>query len=163
MPRITDETHGTVVVTSTATRVLAAVAGTAVEITRHGDAVRGDVPIGTREPDSLTFTAAGVRGRIAPGAGKYSRRSYRVEAWAEDVHYVLAPEADGSALTVDGVERGFFPGGDQPAVWLPGSSPLDAAAGYALAAAFGVKARSLYDAVFTVARDPVVGSQRPNT
>lgn len=161
MSRITDETHGTVVVTATATRVLAAVAGTAAEISRRGDGPRPDVPIGTRDPDQLVLIVDGLRGRITPGTGRYTRRSYRVEAWAHDVHYVLSPEDDGSTLTADGAERGFFPGGDQPAIWLPESTTLDAAIGYALAAAFGVKARSLYDAVFSVARDPVVGTQRP--
>lgn len=163
MSRITDETHGTVVVTATATRVLAAVAGTAAEITRHGDGSRADVPIGTRDPNELTFVADGVRGRIAPGSGRYTRRSYRVEAWAHEVHYVLTPEADGSTLSANGAERGFFPGGEHPALWLPGATPLDAAVGYALAAAFGVKARSLYDALFSVARSPVVGTQHPIT
>jgi hypothetical protein len=160
VPRITDETHGTVVVTTTDTRVLAAVAGSAAEISRRGDEVSPDVPIGTRDPDRLTLVVDGARARIAPGAGRLSRRSFRVEAWVDEVRYTLRPEDDGSTLSADGAERAFFPGEDIPAVWLPGSTPRDAAVGYALAAAFGVRARSVYDAVFSVARDPVVGSQR---
>ncbi|GGS14751.1 MULTISPECIES: hypothetical protein [Actinokineospora] len=163
MPRITDETHGTVVVTTTETRVLAAVATTAAEITRSGDETRPDVPIGTRDADCLTLVVNGSPARLAPGNGRYSRRSYRVDAWVGDVHYLLKPEADGSTLLADGVERGFFPEQNLPAVWLPGSSPQDAAIGYALAAAFGVQARSLYDTVFHAAVDPVVGTQRPIT
>jgi hypothetical protein len=161
VPRITDETHGTVVVTATDTRVLAAVAGSAAEISRRGEQDRPTVPIGTRDPGRLTLVVDGVRARVAPGTGKLSRRSFRVDAWVEEVHYALRPEADGSTLTADGAERGFFPGDDRPAVWLPGATPRDAAVGYALAAAFGVRAKSLYDAVFTVARDPVVGTQHP--
>ena len=148
-------------VTATDIRVLAAVAGSAAEITRHGDHERAEVPIGTRDPNRLTLIVDGVRARITPGAARYSRRSYRVEAWVADVHYVLQPEADGSTLSADGVERGFFPEVDQPAAWLPGATLTDAVVGYALSAAFGVKARSLYDTLFSAARDPVVGSQRP--
>ncbi|MGW5054922.1 hypothetical protein [Actinokineospora sp. NPDC004072] len=161
MPRITDETHGTVVVTTTETRVLAAVGAATAEISRSGEPTRADVPIGTREADRLTLVVAGSPARLAPGPGRYSRRSYRVDAWVGEAHYLLKPEADGSALAVDGAERAFFPGGTLPAVWLPGSRERDAAVGYALVAAFGVGARSLYDAVFHVAVDPVVGSQRP--
>ncbi|GAA4414875.1 hypothetical protein ACFQV2_03815 [Actinokineospora soli] len=161
MPRISDPTHGTVVVTTTATRVLAAAAASTAEITRHGVELRPEVPIGTRDPDRLTLIVDGAKARLSPGAGRYSRRSYRVDAWVDDVHYVLKPEVDGSTLCADGVERGYFPGPEEPAAWLPGTTPTDAAIGYALTTAFGVTARSLYDVLFSAARTPVVGSQRP--
>lgn len=149
-------------VTVAETRVLAAVGARAAEITRAGERTRQEVPIGTRDPDRLSLLVDGRRARLVPGVGKYSRKSYRVEAWVGEAHYLLKPEVDGSALCVDGAERAFFPGGDQPAIWLPDqATSRDAMIGYALVGAFGVGARSLYDAVMSVAVMPVVGGKPP--
>lgn len=117
-------------------------------ITRSVDAdVQTYVPIGTRNAAHLTMVVDGTPVDLAPGRGRYTRGSFKVAATYQGVRYLLAPASSvSSRLHRDGVRLGEFSrldGGELRVWWNPDASvgPVDAAIGYALAAAFGTGAK----------------------
>ncbi|WP_156725723.1 hypothetical protein [Streptomyces apocyni] len=117
------------------------------------------VAIGTREGERLRLTVGGAEATLRLGKGGISRRSYRVDVEHDGVRYRLVPDSvPSSRLTRDGAYVGdFLSDGDGRVIaeWRdrnrdrtgesegegkregPDVQPVDAAIGYALAAAFG--------------------------
>jgi hypothetical protein len=131
-----------------------------ITLTRAPEAeVDEHVVIGTRDPGRLTLTVDGDEATIIPAKGKFSRRSYRVDVTYSGRSYRLVPDSvPSSRLTRDGRRLGdFLSDGDRrvTAEWQEGAEiePLDAALGYALAAAFGTGGQPMWmmlaDAVST--------------
>ncbi|MEV4925576.1 hypothetical protein AB0L03_22560 [Streptomyces roseoverticillatus] len=113
---------------------------------------RASVPIGTRDAAALTLTVGGTHAGLSLGKGRFTRRSYAVEAAYEGHAYRLVPRGETfSRLSLDGTVLGDFtsPGHGRPgrATWKPRAKalPQDAAIGYVLAAAFGTGAKPLSD------------------
>ncbi|MEI7034297.1 hypothetical protein [Streptomyces pratensis] len=108
------------------------------------------IAIGTRDPHRLTLTVDGREAVIAPGKGKLRRRSHRVDVRYAGTSYRLVPDSIPSSRLTRGRERlgDFSSDGDRRvlAEWRPGApvEPLDAAIGYALAAAFGTGGQPLW-------------------
>ncbi|MER6698164.1 hypothetical protein ABT289_13395 [Streptomyces fimicarius] len=106
--------------------------------------------IGTRAPRRLTLTVDGRDATIKPGKGKLRRRSYRVDVRCAGTSYRLVPDSIASSrLTRDGRHIGdFSSNGDRRVIaeWRDGAAvePLDAAIGYALAAAFGTGGQPMW-------------------
>ncbi len=115
-----------------------------------GAEVDDHIVIGTRDPHRLTLTVDGRDATIAPGKGKLRRRSYRVDVGCADTSYRLVPDSiPSSRLTRDGKHIGDFSSdGDRRVIaeWRDGAAvePLDAAIGYALAAAFGTGGQPMW-------------------
>jgi hypothetical protein len=107
-----------------------------VEPARH-------VPIGTRSAEHLTMTVDGRPADLRPGPGGLTRGSYQVTAVLDGVTYLLKPSSSTeSRLTRDGARIGEFSRKSPTEVlawWEAGAeiTPVDAAIGYALSAAFG--------------------------
>jgi hypothetical protein len=122
-----------------------------VVLTRAPGAEADDhIVIGTRDPRRLTLTVDGQDATIAPGKGKLRRRSYRVDVRCAGTSYRLVPDSiPSSRLTRNGKHIGDFSSdGDRRvlAEWRDGAAvePLDAAVGYALAAAFGTGGQPMW-------------------
>jgi hypothetical protein len=122
-----------------------------VVLTRAPGAEADDhIVIGTRDPRRLTLTVDGQDATIAPGKGKLRRRSYRVDVRCAGTSYRLVPDSiPSSRLTRNGKHIGDFSSdGDRRvlAEWRDGAAvePLDAAIGYALAAAFGTGGQPMW-------------------
>ncbi|MEU6951881.1 hypothetical protein [Streptomyces sp. NPDC045714] len=115
-----------------------------------GTAVDDHIAIGTRDPRHLTLTVDGREATITPATGRLSRRSYRVDVRCAGTSYRLVPDSiPGSRLTRNGKRLGDFSSdGDRRvlAEWRSGAAvePLDAAIGYALAAAFGTGGQPMW-------------------
>ncbi|MFG3409791.1 hypothetical protein [Streptomyces sp. NPDC048142] len=115
-----------------------------------GAEVDDHIVIGTRDPRHLTLTVDGREATITPGKGKLRRRSYRVDVRCAGTSYRLVPDSiPGSRLTRDGTHIGDFSSdGDRRVIaeWREGAAvePLDAAIGYALAAAFGTGGQPMW-------------------
>ncbi|MFH8410503.1 hypothetical protein ACH4FX_37855 [Streptomyces sp. NPDC018019] len=112
-----------------------------------GAAPAGFVPIGTRDGAALRLTVEGRPAHLAPGRGRLTRRSHRVDVVHGGVRYRLLPDSpNGSRLVKDGRRIADFSSdgaGHVWADWHPDVAPPlreDAAIGYALAAAFGTGA-----------------------
>ncbi|MFG3495781.1 hypothetical protein [Streptomyces sp. NPDC047928] len=109
------------------------------------------VPIGTRTPGALTFTADGAPAPIAPAKGRLTRRSYRVDTTVGGTAYRLVPCSYAeSRLLRDGRRLGLLDStgdGRVGAEWLDGAdvTPLDLAVGTTLAAAFGTGAQPWWE------------------
>ncbi|MGW7550638.1 hypothetical protein [Streptomyces rimosus] len=118
------------------------------ELRRSPEAVPdGSVPIGTRDAAALRLTIDGRPGHIAPGQGRWTRRSHRVDAIYGGVLYRLLPDSpSGSRLVKDGRRIADFSSDGAGHVWADWhqdvAPPLreDAAVGYALSTAFGTGA-----------------------
>ncbi|MEV7911489.1 hypothetical protein [Streptomyces griseus] len=122
-----------------------------VVLTRAPGAEADDhIVIGTRDPRRLTLTVDGRDATIKPGKGKLRRRSYRVDVRCAGTSYRLVPDSiPSSRLTRDGKHIGDFSSdGDRRVIaeWRDGAAiePLDAAIGYALAAAFGTGGQPMW-------------------
>ncbi|WP_320778758.1 hypothetical protein [Streptomyces sp. CRN 30] len=121
-----------------------------------GAEVDEHVVIGTRDPRHLRMTVGGDDTPITPAKGRLTRRSYRVDVTYAGTSYRLVPvSVSTSRLTRDGKRLGEFSSeGDLrvTAEWEDGVEvePVDAAVGYALAAAFGTGGQSLWTAVVEV-------------
>ncbi|MFE6767619.1 hypothetical protein ACFVFD_01415 [Streptomyces fimicarius] len=122
-----------------------------VVLTRAPGAEADDhIVIGTRDPRRLTLTVDGRDATIKPGKGKLRRRSYRVDVRCAGTFYRLVPDSiPSSRLTRDGKHIGdFSSNGDRRVIaeWRDGAAvePLDAAIGYALAAAFGTGGQPMW-------------------
>ncbi|MEU1281081.1 hypothetical protein [Streptomyces sp. NPDC005805] len=125
-----------------------------VEITRAPESEQDEhIPIGTRAPEHLTLTVDGAEAALRPAKGRLSRRSYRVDATYDGAAYRLRPDSvPDSRLTRDGVRLGALTStgdGRVDAEWRPEAKvrPVDAAVGYALAAAFGTGAQPMWTMV----------------
>ncbi|GIF07260.1 hypothetical protein [Actinoplanes siamensis] len=100
------------------------------------------IPIGTRDREHLRMMVDDVPVILRPGAGRWSRRSYRVVVEHDGRQYVYRPKtSESSRLTRDGFRVGDFTGTNPE--WHGSPEPVDAAVGYALAAAFGSGAEFL--------------------
>ncbi|MCD9143927.1 hypothetical protein [Streptomyces albireticuli] len=108
------------------------------------------VPIGSRDATALTLTVDGAEAPLTLGRGRITRRSYAVTAKVgTDGRYRLVPSSDASSrLSRNGTRLGRLTaqrsGIVEPADWRRRAKimPVDAALGYALAAAFGTGARA---------------------
>ncbi|MBT2440036.1 hypothetical protein J7E93_07855 [Streptomyces sp. ISL-36] len=121
-----------------------------------GTTPESHVPIGTRDPGSLTLRIDGIDETLRPSKGFLTRRSYRVEvvSGAQGCRYLLVPDSLGtSRLSRDGGLLGVFTStgdGSVTAEWQAeggsgrGVGPYDASVGYALAAAFGTGAEPMW-------------------
>lgn len=104
-------------------------------------------PIGTRDAEHLALRVAGTAARISPGAGRVSRRSYRVDVEHGEVRYRLVPDSfDTSKLLRNGTKIGRLCAdaeGGVSAQWEQNRrvESQDATVGYLLAAAFGTGAQ----------------------
>ncbi|WP_145830827.1 hypothetical protein [Actinoplanes teichomyceticus] len=135
-----EQSDGRVVV-----RVLAAGTTTVAVVERlHDPRVHPHIPIGTRERQHLRMMVDDIPVRLRPGAGRYSRHSYRVVAEHEGHAYLYRPKSpDTSRLLRDGFRLGDFTitsRGEVDADWHGEPGPVDVAVGHALAAAFGAGA-----------------------
>ncbi|MGO4205546.1 hypothetical protein AB4Z09_28195 [Rhodococcus sp. TAF43] len=81
-------------------------------ITRTSDAaVRDDVPIGTRDGEHLCLTLDGKDFDVRPSAGRFSRRSYRVDVTGHGHSWLFTPATATAHRLVQGSRyTGQFPG-----------------------------------------------------
>ncbi len=122
-----------------------------VELRRVEGAETDDhVPVGTRDGNRLTLTVDGEEAVLAPSKGRLTRRSFAVDVrYAEHAWRLVPDSVAGSRLLRDGKRLGDFCSqgdGRVLAEWREGARPeaLDAALGYALAAAFGTGAHPMW-------------------
>ncbi|WP_200307848.1 hypothetical protein [Streptomyces adelaidensis] len=123
-----------------------------IEIRRaEGAEMEEHIPVGTRDGALLTLTVDGADAVIEPAEGRLTRRSFRVDVWYGEHSWRLVPNSTGdSGLFRDATEHigDFSSEGDGKVVgeWREDAEPdaLDAAFGYALAAAFGTGAESTW-------------------
>ncbi|MFI1987888.1 hypothetical protein [Actinoplanes sp. NPDC020271] len=110
----------------------------------HQPELQAHIPIGTRDRQHLWMTVDDLPAILRPGAGRWSRFSYRVVVEHDGRQYVYRPRtAESSRLQRDGFAVGDFTiaeSGKVKATLVESAGPLDAAIGYALAAAFGAGA-----------------------
>jgi hypothetical protein len=119
-----------------------------IEIRRaEGTEAEEYIPVGTRDGTLLTLTVDGTDAVIEPAKGRLTRRSFRVDVRYGEHSWRLVPNSmDDSGLFRDATEHigDFSSEGDGRVVgeWRADAEPeaLDAAFGYALAAAFGTGA-----------------------
>jgi hypothetical protein len=115
-----------------------------------GTRANGDIPVGTRDAGLLVLTIGGEAAALAPGKGRLIRRSYRVDVRHAGRHWRLVPRSKRkSRFLRDGRRLGALVSkgdGRVTADWRSDASPdaMDAAVGYALAAAFGTGGDSLW-------------------
>ncbi|MEK2491580.1 hypothetical protein WN990_18695 [Kitasatospora purpeofusca] len=113
-------------------------------VRRDGSPVGDPSPIGTRDPRQLVLTVGGDSGRVSPGTGFATRRSYRIRAEFRDASYEFTPRsANASRFARNGVELAAFeraPTGWLDVSWAPDASvtPGEAALAYLLVGAYGV-------------------------
>ncbi|KUN94159.1 hypothetical protein AQJ67_37535 [Streptomyces caeruleatus] len=117
---------------------------------KETEAADEHIPIGTRDARLLTLTVDGEEAVIDPAKGRLTRRSYRVDVRHADHTWRLVPDSiPGSRLLRDDEHIGDFSSdgdGRVLAEWREDAEPgaLDAALGYALAAAFGTGAQPMW-------------------
>lgn len=119
-----------------------------IEIRRaEGTEFEEHIPVGTRNGTLLTLTVDGADAVIEPARGRLTRSSFRVDVGYGEHSWRLIPNSmDGSGLFRDATEHigDFSSEGDGRVLgeWREEAEPeaLDAAFGYALAAAFGTGA-----------------------
>nr|BEK63125.1 hypothetical protein KPHV_03520 [Kitasatospora purpeofusca] len=113
-------------------------------VRRDGTPVGDPSPIGTRDPRQVVLTVGSGSGRVFPGTGFATRRSYRVRAHFRDAVYEFTPRsANVSRFSRNGVELAGFeraPTGWLDVSWAPEASvtPGEAALAYLLVGAYGV-------------------------
>ncbi|SPF05972.1 hypothetical protein [Streptomyces sp. MA5143a] len=121
------------------------------------------IPVGTRDGARLTLTVDGEDAVIDPAKGRLTRRSYRVDVRYAERSWRLVPDSiPGSRLVRAGAYLGdFTSGGDGKVLveWREDAEPeaLDAALGYALAAAFGTGAQPLWMTAIEMVGDLLPG------
>ncbi|MEY9993029.1 hypothetical protein ABIE67_005061 [Streptomyces sp. V4I8] len=107
-------------------------------------------PVGTRNAGLLTLTVGGEAAALAPGKGRLTRRSFRVDVRHGGHVWRLVPDSvSGSLLVRDRRRLGDLTSegdGRVLAEWREDGKPdaTDAALGYALATAFGTGAQSMW-------------------
>ncbi|WP_435058962.1 hypothetical protein [Streptomyces sp. bgisy060] len=132
---------------------------------RRAEGTEGEdhVPVGTRDGALLTLTVDGEEAVVDPAKGRLTRRSYRVDVRCAERSWRLVPDSlPGSRLVRSGVRLGEFSSdGDGKVLveWREDAEPeaLDAALGYALAAAFGTGAQPLWMTAVEVISDLLPG------
>ncbi|CAN3977850.1 hypothetical protein [Kitasatospora purpeofusca] len=113
-------------------------------VRRDGSPVGDPSPIGTRDPRQVVLTVGNDSGRVSPGTGFATRRSYRIRAQFRDTPYEFTPRsANASRFARNGVELAAFeraPTGWLGVSWAPDASvtPGEAALAYLLLGAYGV-------------------------
>lgn len=121
------------------------------------------IPVGTRDGARLTLTVDGEEAVIDPAKGRLTRRSYRVDVRYAERSWRLVPDSiPGSRLVRAGAYLGDFSSdGDGKVLveWREDADPeaLDAALGYALAAAFGTGAQPLWMTAIEMVGDLLPG------
>ncbi len=121
------------------------------------------IPVGTRDGARLTLTVDGEDAVIDPAKGRLTRRSYRVDVRYAERSWRLVPDSiPGSRLVRAGAYLGDFSSdGDGKVLveWREDAEPeaLDAALGYALAAAFGTGAQPLWMTAIEMVGDLLPG------
>ncbi|WP_316959617.1 hypothetical protein [Streptomyces sp. TRM68367] len=135
-----------------------------IELLRaEGTEAQDHVPIGTRDGSRLTLTVDGEKAVLDPAKGRLTRRSFRVDVRRDGHAWRLAPDSiPGSRLLRDERHIGDFSSdgdGHVLAEWREDAEPepLDAALGYALAAAFGTGAQPMWMLAMHAAGDMVPG------
>lgn len=124
-----------------------------------GTKADGDIPVGTRDAGLLVLSIGGEAAALAPSKGRLTRRSYRVDVRHAGRHWRLVPRSmkDSRFLRNDRRLGVFASQGDGQveADWRPDAKPdaMDAAVGYALAAAFGTGAQPVWMAAADVIGD----------
>ncbi|KUO16851.1 hypothetical protein [Streptomyces dysideae] len=124
-----------------------------------GTGAKAHIPVGTRDGGRLTLTVDGTEVSVTPAKGRLTRRSYRVDVRHAGHRWRLVPDSvPGSRLLRDGRRLGDLTSeGDGRVLveWRPDGKvdALDAALGYALAAAFGTGAQSAWTLVIDVIGD----------
>ncbi|WP_262387254.1 hypothetical protein [Streptomyces sp. TRM49041] len=133
-------------------------------VTVHGDAVPGiavrradgvdrvdaHIPVGTRDGALLSLTVDGADVPIRPGKGRLTRGSFRVDVPYDGIVYRLVPDSMAESRLLRGRQRigGFSSDGDGVVLarWEEGVRvrAVEAALGYALAAAFGTGAQPMW-------------------
>ncbi|MFE6746124.1 hypothetical protein ACFVGM_09755 [Kitasatospora purpeofusca] len=113
-------------------------------VRREGSAAGDPAPIGTRDPRQLVLTVGSESGRVSPGTGFATRRSYRVRVEFGDASYEFTPRSENvSRFSRNGVQLAAFerePMGWLDVSWTPDASltPGEAALAYLLVGAYGV-------------------------
>ncbi|MFH8239866.1 hypothetical protein [Streptomyces sp. NPDC018321] len=121
-----------------------------VELGREGPEDDGHVPVGTRDGDRLALTVDGEEAVVDPSKGRLTRRSFAVDVRYAGGAWRLVPDSVAGSRLLRGREHvgDFVSQGDGRvlAEWREGAEPkaLDAALGYALAAAFGTGAHPMW-------------------
>ena len=121
-----------------------------VELRREGPEEDGHIPVGTRDGDRLALTVDGEGAVVDPSKGRLTRRSFAVDVRYTGQAWRLVPDSVAGSRLLRGREHvgDFVSQGDGRvlAEWREGAEPdaLDAALGYALAAAFGTGAQPMW-------------------
>ncbi|MEV7603220.1 hypothetical protein AB0O91_38215 [Kitasatospora sp. NPDC089797] len=111
---------------------------------REGSAASDASPIGTRDGRRTVLTVGGEPGRVSPGTGFATRRSYRVGVQFRDASYGFDPVAENlTRFTRNGIELAVFERTATSGIeasWSPDApcTPDEAALGYSLVGAYGV-------------------------
>ncbi|GEC06251.1 hypothetical protein SSP24_39060 [Streptomyces spinoverrucosus] len=135
-----------------------------IELYRE-DGTEGDdhTPIGTRDGSLLTLTVDGEEAEIVPAKGRLTRRSFAVDVRHAGSTWRLVPDSIPGSRLLRGEEHigDFTSDGDGHvlAEWREGVEyeALDAALGYALAAAFGTGAQPMWMLAIEAAGDMIPG------
>ncbi|MCH0543316.1 hypothetical protein I3F58_27960 [Streptomyces sp. MUM 203J] len=118
-------------------------AGDDVEVNAH-------IPVGTRDGGLLSLTVDGHSVPVRPGKGRLTRRSFRADAAYGGDRYRLVPDSMVGSRLLRGRQRlgEFSSDGDGVvlAEWRGDADvrAVEAALGYALAAAFGTGAQPMW-------------------
>lgn len=121
-----------------------------VTLRRTGGERAEKVPIGTRDPKHLAISVNDTPATVLPRRARLARRSFTVDVQCPDATYRLEPRTKKeSRLLRNCRELGDFTSrgdGTVTADWHEDADvlPLDAALGYALAAAFGTGAAAIW-------------------
>ncbi|MFB8202439.1 hypothetical protein [Kitasatospora purpeofusca] len=113
-------------------------------VRRAGSAAADPAPIGTRDPRQLVLTVGGDSGKVSPGTGFATRRSYRIRVEFGEASYEFTPRSEiVSRFSRNKVELAAFeraPTGWLDVSWAPDTSvtPGEAALAYLLVGAYGV-------------------------
>ncbi|MFI5649016.1 hypothetical protein [Kitasatospora sp. NPDC051705] len=111
---------------------------------REGSVAGDPSPIGTRDPRQIVLTVGDESGRVVPGTGFATRRSYRVGVEFRDASYAFEPVSESlTRFSRNGTEFAVFertPLGSIEASWTSRAplTPGEAALGYSLIGAYGV-------------------------
>lgn len=169
---IVDSRFGAIVIERTDAGRAVRISGETIpagSITRIGGAqMRGDVPIGTRNPRYLHLELDGRSFEVRPAAGRLTRRSYRIDVAGHGTSWLWTPATRhshqllGDERATGRAELGIFTahqatitarwsdeshaGGSGAAA--AGITGEDCALGYLLAAGFGTGAQALLMAIF---------------
>ncbi|MFE0810022.1 hypothetical protein ACFW4M_07150 [Streptomyces sp. NPDC058794] len=162
-----DDRFGTITVRLDTGRGEVTVEGDAVprvELYREeGTETDDHTPVGTRDGDRLTLTVGGEPAVISPAKGRLTRRSFAVDVRHAGRTWRLVPDSIPGSRLLRGQDHlgDFSSDGDGRvlAEWREDAEPeaLDAALGYALAAAFGTGAQPMWMLAMEAVGDMIPG------